>query len=235
MNDIATWLADKSPVTRQNAAEAVFEDLRSAILSGRIPISTRLPSEAKLAERYGVSRPMIREALRSLQTLGLTRSRTGSGSFVISASPAEPDYGAYSARDLIEARPFVEVPAAGWAALRRSDEQRAGLLDLCDQMEGCSDPLAWVRHDSAFHALIAEASGNALFARIAAEARDALARQSELVNLSGNRRIASNHEHRRIAEAIASADENAARDAMQAHLDAVARTVTRLTDPAQAI
>lgn len=231
MNDIADWLSDRTPVTRQNAAEAVFEDLRSAILSGRIAVSTRLPSEAKLAAKYGVSRPMIREALRSLQTLGLTRSRTGSGSFVISASSAEPNYGAYSARDLIEARPFVEVPSAGWAALRRTEAQRTGLLDLCDRMDACHDPLAWVRHDSAFHALIAAASGNALFARIAAEARDALARQSELVNLSGNRRIESNHEHRRIAEAIADADQDAARAAMQAHLDAVERLVTRLTDP----
>lgn len=233
MTDIAGWLADRSPVTRQNAAEAVFEDLRTAILSGRIPVSTRLPSEANLATKYGVSRPMIREALRSLQTLGLTRSRTGSGSFVISASPAEPNYGAYSARDLIEARPFVEVPAAGWAALRRSDEQGAALLDLCNSMESCRDPLTWVGYDSAFHALIAEASGNALFARIAAEARDALARQSELVNLSGNRRIASNQEHRRIAEAISEANETAARDAMQAHLDAVEVLVTKLTDPAR--
>ncbi|MDH2327129.1 FCD domain-containing protein [Cereibacter sp. SYSU M97828] len=232
MNNIAQWLADKSPVARQNAAEAVFEDLRSAILSGRIPVSTRLPSEAKLAGKYGVSRPMVREALRSLQTLGLTRSRTGSGSFVISASPAEPNYGAYSARDLIEARPFVEIPAAGWAAIRRSEDQRASLLRLCDRMDDCHDPLAWVRHDSAFHALIAEASGNALFARIAAEAREALAKQSELVNLSGNRRTASNHEHRRIAEAIAAADEAASREAMQAHLNAVEQLVTRLTHPA---
>lgn len=226
MND---WSASKTPVNRQNATEAVFQDLREAIRSGRLPVSTRLPSEAKLAEKYGVSRPMIREALRSLQTLGLTRSRTGSGSFVIAATPSDPDYGIYSARDLIEARPFIEVPAAGWAALRRSGAQRDALLANCDRMDGCTDPLDWVRLDSEFHSLIAEASGNALFARIVADAREALARQSELLNLSGNRREASNQEHRIIADAISAGDSEASRAAMQAHLDAVERTMRHLT------
>lgn len=226
MND---WLSEPRPISRQNAAEAVFEDLRSAILTGRLPVDTRLPSEAKLAERYGVSRPIIREALRSLQTLGLTRSRTGSGSFVTSASQTDLSYGAYSARDLIEARPFIEVPAAGWAALRRSPAQIAALLDLCGAMESCTDAQDWTRLDSRFHSLIAEASGNALFMRLVGDAREAMRRQSELVNLRGNRREVSNREHRAIADAIASGSEDAAQTAMRAHLAAVEMLVADIT------
>ena len=71
---VQDWLDEKLPISRKNAAEVVFEDLRRAILSGRIPVGSRLPSEEKLGRSYGVSRPIIREAMRSLQTLGLTLS-----------------------------------------------------------------------------------------------------------------------------------------------------------------
>ncbi|WP_323718051.1 FadR/GntR family transcriptional regulator [Paracoccus aminovorans] len=229
MNNVADWLTDESPVSRRNAAETVFEDLRGAILAGQLPVGTRLPSEAKLAERYGVSRPIIREAMRSLQTLGLTRSRSGSGSYVISdrQSP-ELAYGQYSARELIEARPFIEIPAAGWAALRRSPGQMARLMQLCDSMERQEDALKWVRLDSDFHCLIAEAAHNGVFGRIVTDSRDALIRQSELVNLVADRRVTSNHEHRRIAEAIRAGSEEAARAAMRDHLDEVEQAMGRI-------
>ncbi|QRZ15846.1 FadR family transcriptional regulator [Paracoccus methylovorus] len=229
MNKVADWLSQKSPVSRKNAAETVFEDLRGAILAGHLPVGIRLPSEAKLAEHYGVSRPIIREAMRSLQTLGLTRSRSGSGSFVIADRQSiELAYGNYSARELVEARPFIEIPAAGWAALRRSDEDMARLLQLCDSMERQEDALKWVRLDSDFHCLIAEAARNRLFVRIVTDARDALMRQSELVNLMADRRITSNHEHRRIAEAIAAGSETEACTAMRDHLNEVEQTMSRI-------
>ncbi|WP_311759283.1 FadR/GntR family transcriptional regulator [Paracoccus broussonetiae] len=224
---LSDWLTEKAPISRKNAAEVVFEDLRGAILGGRVAVGSRLPSESRLAEAYGVSRPIIREAMRSLQTLGLTRSRSGSGSFVISATQrSELDYGTISARDLVEARPHIEIPAAGWAALRRTDAQVARLLDLCDGMERETDSLTWVRLDSDFHCQIAEASQNALFARVVQESREALMQQSELVNLMADRRIASNREHRRIAEAISRGDESGAVDAMRDHLGEVERAMT---------
>lgn len=230
--NLSDWLTDKAPIHRKNAAEVVFEDLRGAIVSGKIEVGTRLPSEEKLARTYGVSRPIIREAMRSLQTLGLTRSRSGSGSFVIAAQQrSELAYGDISARDLDEARPHIEIPAAGWAALRRSPDQVKALLHLCDQMEVYVDSLKWVQMDSDFHTLIATASQNALFARIVAESRDAMMQQSELVNLLAHRRVASNDEHRRIADAIAAGSEAQARAAMADHLDLVKQAMARITHP----
>lgn len=227
---VQDWLDEKLPISRKNAAEVVFEDLRRAILSGRIPVGSRLPSEEKLGRSYGVSRPIIREAMRSLQTLGLTRARSGSGSFVISdRQQADLAFGDVTARDLIEARPHIEIPAAGLAALRRTSEQLSRLLALCDQMERQVASLTWVGLDSEFHGLIAQAGQNALFARIVAESRDALQKQSELVNMMADRRMASNAEHRLIAAAIADGDEAAAQDAMQRHLDRVARAVAGIT------
>ena len=82
------------------------------------------PWEAELAARYGVSRSVVREALRSCAALGLTQTHTGKGTFVVSArSTGDLVLGRYSARDLTEARPHVEVPAAGLAALGRRVEE----------------------------------------------------------------------------------------------------------------
>lgn len=58
----------------------------------------------------------------------------------------------------------------------------AKLIDLCDRMEKQTDPHKWVLLDTEFHSVIASASGNAMFAKIVADARVALSRQSELVN-----------------------------------------------------
>lgn len=229
MSASADWLSENSPISRKNAAEAVFDELRSAIIAGRIEIGTRLPSETDLAKKYGVSRPVIREALRSLQTLGMTQTRTGSGTFVTTATPStDLSYSGYSARDLIEARPFIEVPAAGWAALRRSTEQAADLIKLCDRMDAEKDPHRWVMLDSEFHMLLAKASGNAVFEKIVTDARDALMQQSELVNMMASRRVASNAEHRRIANAVDAGSQDDASRAMELHLGQVKQVVTEI-------
>ena len=227
-----SWTARRAAINRQNAAEAVFEDLRSAIESGVLSLGTRLPSEAALAERYGVSRPIVREALRSAQTLGLTQTRTGSGTFVIATAPSpEITYGAYSARDLMEARPVIEVPAAGWAARRRTDEQLRVLTELCAEMKREKDLDKWVSLDSRFHCVIAEASDNAVFIKVVLDARDALATQSQLINLVAHRRPASNREHQRIVDAIASGSFEDSQEAMRDHLARVARAMSKISKP----
>ena len=83
MNLPDSWTDRPAAVVRRNAAETVFDDLCSAIENGDLPLGVKLPPEAALAKRYRVSRSVIREALRSCQTLGLTETRTGSGTTVI--------------------------------------------------------------------------------------------------------------------------------------------------------
>ena len=214
---------------RRNAAESVFDDLCAAIESGELPIGVKLPPEAALAERYGVSRSVIREALRSCQTLGLTATRTGSGTIVISSHASVPHFGKFSARDLIEARPYIEVPAAGWAARRRTEIQLANLTRIVDEMHAETDPAKWVKLDSQFHLGTAQASGNEVFATVVAAIRDALSEQSRLLNASiSQRRAASNLEHRKILDAIASGDFADASDSMRQHLDKVEDAVNKL-------
>jgi GntR family transcriptional repressor for pyruvate dehydrogenase complex len=224
-----SWTDRQITIVRRNAAESVFDDLCSAIESGDLPIGAKLPPEATLAERYGVSRSVVREALRSCQTLGMTSTKTGSGTVVVASHPAAPRYGKFSARDLVEARPYIEVPAAGWAARRRTDAQLANLTRINDEMQAETDPARWVELDTQFHLGIAQASGNEVFATVVAAIRDALGQQSRILNATiAQRRASSNVEHRKILESIASGDFADASDSMRQHLDKVEEAVAKL-------
>src|SRR6478735_8408104 len=141
MGSSDSWTASQPQFARVSAAEAVLADLRASIERGELPVGQRLPSEAALGKRYQVSRAVVREALRSCETLGLTRTRTGSGTFVIADQvPTVLTVGNYSSRDLLEARPHVEIPAAGLAAIRSNEPARIELQRLVDQMEAATDP-----------------------------------------------------------------------------------------------
>jgi DNA-binding FadR family transcriptional regulator len=207
--------------------DAVLAHLRDAIERGEYAVGGKLPSEAVLSRDFAVSRSVVREALRGLQALGLTVSRTGKGTFVVSARPADnPRFGTYSARDLVEVRRHVEVPAAGYAATRHSPDDLDVLIELLERMERETDGTVWVALDSLFHIGIARASGNPVFAKVIEEIRDALARQSAFLNQLGGRREGSNAEHRRIVEAIVAGSRQAAIEAMTLHLDHVETAVT---------
>jgi DNA-binding FadR family transcriptional regulator len=205
-----------------SAIEAVLADIRGVIESGSLAVGDKLPSEAQLARQYGVSRPLLREALRGLQALGLVVSHSGKGSYVASNRPVEnPIFGSYSLRDLLEVRKHVEIPISGYAALRHTDDDLDMLESLIERMEEENDSIAWVALDTLFHITIAQASGNPAFQKVIEEVRDALGRQSRVLNQVGGRREFSNAEHRRIVEAITAGDDELARQAMADHLQHV--------------
>ncbi|WP_372494624.1 FadR/GntR family transcriptional regulator [Pseudarthrobacter humi] len=213
---------DARPLARLSAAEAVFNAIRADIESGTVAVGGKLSSEAMLAQQYGVSRSVIREALRSCTALGLTVTKTGKGTFVVANKVANDlTLGHYSARDLTEARPHIEVPAAGLAAQRRTDEELETLRHIVAAMTTETDPESWVALDSSFHAAIARASGNKVFASVVADIRGALAFQSETLNMVADRQNASDTEHQQILAAIEAGSAEAASLAMAEHLRAV--------------
>ena len=210
------------PLARLSAAEAVFNAIRADIESGMVAVGGKLSSEAALAQQYGVSRSVVREALRSCNALGLTTTKTGRGTFVVASRVAKDlVLGQYSALDLMEARPHIEVPAAGLAAERCTPEELEGLRDLGAAMAAEDDPEAWVALDSSFHAAIARASHNKVFENVVSDIRDALAHQSETLNMVADRQHASDQEHQRILAAIETGNAAEASSAMREHLHAV--------------
>src|ERR1700723_2572590 len=82
---------DFGDVVTASAAKQIAENIRTAILEGRLKVDARLPAEDELASRFNVSRPTIREALKRLAAQHLIRSRRGpsGGNFVTSPAPSE--------------------------------------------------------------------------------------------------------------------------------------------------
>ncbi|MEU0744447.1 FadR/GntR family transcriptional regulator [Streptomyces sp. NPDC006134] len=215
------------PVPRRvSATEAVLGHLRGAIERGEYAIGDKLPSEAELCRTLEVSRPVLREALRALQTMGLTVSRTGKGTFVVATAVEDPTFGDYAAGDLLEVRRHVEIPVAGYAARRRTPEDLDHLTRLLDRMEREADTTAWAAMDTLFHLAVAEATQNPVFRRVIEEIRDALARQSAFLNERGGRREQSDREHRAILQALTDGSARDAEQAMTHHLDRVEATLT---------
>jgi DNA-binding FadR family transcriptional regulator len=217
-----SWTAGQTKVVRVGAAEAVLATLRAAIEDGSLPVGSRLDSEATLAQQFGVSRTMVREALKSSNALGLTVTRTGKGTFVIADKVGQDlKLGKYSARELLQARPHIEVPAAGLAAENRSQQDVESLREILRAMDEEEDLEQWVILNSEFHAIIARSSGNGVFASMLSDIDEAMANQSSTLNQVVDRRKESGLEHAAIFEAIEKGSAEEAGIAMMRHLHGV--------------
>ncbi|AYF79096.1 FadR family transcriptional regulator [Nocardia yunnanensis] len=211
------------------ATEAVFRRLKSLITGGEYAVGDRMPGEIALAKEFGVSRPVVREALQACAILGLTETRSGRGTFVISTEEnTRLTFAGIDAEDLIEARRLVEIPAAGFAAERHTAEQLNQLFTLLDTLAATTDPAEWVRRDGELHTAIAAASGNKMLTSMVADTRRALDVQSEFLNRTQDRRADSDREHAAIVRAIEARSPEEARRAMAEHLERVAETVARI-------
>jgi GntR family transcriptional repressor for pyruvate dehydrogenase complex len=206
-------------IGRTNASDAVREQLVSLIKDGELKVGERLPPEQELARLFGVSRPVVREALGSLRAMGLIVSRNGRGSFVASAGTARPPLlGRYRVRELHEVRTHLEVPGASLAAARRTEVHLERLGQLTESLESTDEPERWVPLDAAFHVALAEATGNQVQARLVEHLRDLLVEQSLVVVAVEGRIRQANKEHRAIYEAVSAGDEKGAERAMSTHL-----------------
>ncbi|WP_086664964.1 FadR/GntR family transcriptional regulator [Lentzea kentuckyensis] len=215
-----------------NLAGAVTTELVGRIVRGDHPPGTSLPPEPALCESFSVSRTVIREAVKVLQEKGLVQVRQGAGTMVTPQSTwnmlDEVVLGAVVAEDetlgvlddLVVTRRLLESDMAEVAA-RTADEatveELRALVDLMDQVVG--DPVAYRKHDHAFHDTIMRASGN----RIARGVVRAL--ESQVFNTARytgrtDRRLcaASNQGHRAICERIAAHDPAGAAEAMFTHI-----------------
>jgi GntR family transcriptional repressor for pyruvate dehydrogenase complex len=210
------------PVAQRSAAENVRTQLLDLIQSGEIKIDQRLPSEAELAQSFAVSRSVIREALHSLNALGLTRSYAGKGTFVAATEvPSQLLMGRYLPSHLNEVRQALEVPAARLAAERHQPTDLLTLRDLLDAFGTTKDAERRVKVDADFHLAIAAASGNPLFPRLVADLRAVLQEQALAVSVVAGRAAQAHAEHCAIFDAITAGDGQGAAAAMDQHLRAV--------------
>ena len=241
MNDQAGNVEERSPKGRrsglgadssQTSSVALAGILAERILSGQLAPDTRLPSERQLAQEFGVSRPVVREALRALVERRLIVVEAARGAFVRRDAgsrryqPLDVEYrrrGA-TARNLSEARLMLESETAGLAARQADADDLATLEAAVERLESSATPLDRVRNDLAFHAALAAASHNPVIETMFASIQGLTVEL--MVRSAGDAEVVRKSEpfHRQIYEAVAARDSDAARAAMQAHLGIAAST-----------
>ena len=222
-------------VERRSAAADVQAQLQTLIETGQFKQNDRLPSEIELARSFGVSRPVVREALMSLQTLGLTTSQSGKGTFVISDRVRTPLLlGRYSPAHNKEVRRALEIPSAELAAQRRTDKDVGQLAALLARLEDADNPARRNQLDADFHIAVAIASGNPLLVKLIEDMRTVLEEHSLALAKAPHRRKAAHIEHSIIYDAIVRRDAGAAAAAMAAHLDAAEQAFALLGAPTEA-
>lgn len=213
----------------QRLSDEAYDRLRELLGSGGFPRDARLPAEAELARRFGISRPVLRQALGRLRAEGHIVSRKGSGSYVREPPrPLVPAFGPLHSipdmRAFLEFRCGVEAEVAAQAARRAEpaalERIRAARRRLEEEVASGRPAL---EADVAFHQAIAEATGNRFFVETLAAFREQMISGIRLTRELSGRPIRERHaeiarEHARIEAAIAEGDEAAARAAMAEHL-----------------
>lgn len=203
----------------------VAEQLSKLVRDGIIKPGERFPAERDLAEKLGVSRPTIREAMIALELSGIIEIRTGSGIYVTKQKPtldnADKGVGPF---EILEIRYILEAEACALAAARITDEQIAQLKDVLREMEEEEKQVdASEKADWKFHSIIAEASQNSAIYSVINwlwELRNQSALSTAFLERIRKEGIhPSINDHRRIVDALEKRNPEKARMAMKVHIE----------------
>ena len=211
-------------------ADRVHASLRRQIEEGVWLPGARLPTESELCQQFGVSRPVVREALARLKNAGWIETRRGSGSVVVYPvrAPALARSPVLSATDLVhgfEFRVSLECDSARLAALRRSDAQLDAIEQAMNAMNrpGLEDQAKGAA-DLKFHLAVAEASGNPFYSKVLSMLYEhilaAMRLNAVFHNAPHTRTAEIYRQHERIVQAIRKQDPDGAHEAMAEHLHA---------------
>ncbi len=216
----------KRPRARRSVslAEDVALALRRQIQDGTLAPGQQLPTEARLTELYGVSRPIVREAISRLRTDGLVNTRQGVGAFVVDnprASsfrlilPDDPDSAMEEIEQIAELMMVVEVGATELAARRRNDADVARIRQAYEAMnQALIEGKSGVDEDLAFHAAIVAATHNRHYVALADHLERSARRLIRTARTNSARHTGlaeqAHGEHTAIVEAICVGDPDAA-------------------------
>ena len=209
-------------------AASIMRQLQELITEGALDPGQRLPSERRLAERFGVGRGHVREALRRLEACGVVRTRPQSGTVVEEMAPvglaglisnaltlAEP-----SLEEMTEARVILEVEAARLAALRGGSALATVRQAQETHARAARGGAAGAEEDVLFHLALAGACGNEVVRSLVSSFASAIVRAAHARGscLEG-RAMEATEEHAAIVRAVERGDGEAAAHAMRRHLE----------------
>lgn len=217
------------PVQRHNASHEAMEQIRSLIVNGTWGVGQRLPAERVISAELGISRPVVREAIRALEHLGYLEVRPGSGTYVrdfhrdVLTAPLRSWLQRYHAdvMKVFEVRELMEPGAARLAAERATEAEINATARALDDMETALREERWLEFaeaDSRFHRAVTEAAHNEILLVLADSIMEILedARRASL-RIPGQLRRAYVG-HAEILEAIRQRDGDRAEAAMRRHL-----------------
>ncbi len=217
------------PVRGHHAFESCVEQLATAIRLGAFPHGCSLPPERELAERMGVSRATLREAIAALRTAGMVSTTRGrSGGTVVEHTPQAPRRGALKNRDerrpaLLDSLVFrrvVEPGACHLAASRRlTDEQRHLLTTSLKEVAGAPDTASYRQADSRLHLALATVTESPLIVTAVTQCQADLHDMLEAIPVLDVNIEHSNAQHQAIVDAILAGAPARARRFMEAHCD----------------
>ena len=224
------------PIRLERVSEKVANQLKKAISGGVFRVGERLPSERELAERMGVSRPSIREAVQQLELLGMVETVHGGGSVVKNLTEQEISKpmeivlkeDRQRVLEVTEVRAFMEAWAAKQAAINRTEEELELIRGYLREMERDLEK-GRVRPeiDYGFHIEIAAATHNTIFVHVIQSIHQLISyslrvhREQIFVSMEAQKRIFDHHLS--VFEAIHDRDPEAAEAAMRDHLQFVVR------------
>ncbi|WP_199441103.1 FadR/GntR family transcriptional regulator [Umezawaea beigongshangensis] len=211
--------------------------VKEMIVSGELKPGDRLPREADLAERLGLSRNSLREAVRALSLVRVLDVRQGDGTYVSSLRAdellgalsfvLELHHGDDSVLQVLQVRRILEPAATAMAAQRAQPDEIAELRALCDAAETARSAQELAGHDLAFHRAVARCSGNTYLARLLDTMAGPAARTRVWHGITGARaveRVVA--EHRAIVDALEARQPELARSWSTVHVAGVERWVS---------
>jgi GntR family transcriptional repressor for pyruvate dehydrogenase complex len=209
---------DLGDVVTASAAKQIAENIRAAILQGRLKVDVRLPSEDELAAKFNVSRPTIREALKRLAAQHLIRSRRGpaGGNFVTAPAPPEAGrslantttlmvaVGDINVDEIVTARLELESVCVKLACEHRTNDQLEVMrTELELQKKGSLTDEEFCESDVRFHRAIVDASANSLMQFLMHSVIEGLQPISNMIIFRVRERQEIVAFHKRIVAAIA--------------------------------
>src|SRR5215471_4926128 len=211
--------------------EQIVQQIEESIVKGDLKPGDQLPAERDLAQRFGVSRTAVREAVKALREKGLVEAYTGRGTFVVNGTSQairqSLDWMSKISQHegtvhLAELRRILEPEIAAMAAPKIDQQLLATMREAASVMDrSLHDRDAYIEADLDFHLALAEAADNpmilALIDSIVCLLRD---QRSRIFDVDGGPERGQFH-HKRILQAIEQRNPEMAREAMRAHLEQI--------------
>jgi GntR family transcriptional regulator, transcriptional repressor for pyruvate dehydrogenase complex len=214
------------PIERRRLSDAVVDQLSELITNGTYPLGEKLPSERDLAKSLGVSRALVRESFRILESLGLVEVRPGVGAIVANNSPKTVDIANYlwnhhaKVIEVLDVRDTLAARASGLAASRMTDAELQQLQEIYVAQHAASQSGAveeLVQLDEEFHSLIYQAARNSVLLAMQDYSRSVLNNIQWNALTLATRRAKSLAEHGQIVAALVARDPELAENASRFH------------------